>query len=50
MIVEVSVVDRASDNAVEYKVEDLTENEFEPIFFKDILDGIVEVVDKKVGE
>lgn len=25
---EVSVADRASDNAVEYKVEDLTENEF----------------------
>lgn len=48
--IEVSVADRASDSAVEYKVEDLTEDEFEPIFFKDILDGIVEVVDKKVGE
>lgn len=48
--IEVSAADRASDSAVEYKVEDLTENEFEPIFFKDILDGIVEVVDKKVGE
>jgi len=48
--VEVSIADRASDNAVEYKVENLTENEFEAIFFKDILDGIVDVVDKKVGE
>ncbi len=48
--IEVSVVDRASDNSVEYKVKDLTENEFEIIFFKDILDGIMEVVDKKVGE
>lgn len=48
--IEVSVAERASDNAVEYKVEDLTENEFEPIFFKDILDSIVEVVDKKVSE
>ncbi len=47
---EVSEADRASDDAVEYKVEDLMEDEFEPVFFKDILDGIVEVVDKKVGE
>lgn len=47
---EVSAADKASDNAVEYKIEDLTENEFEPIFFKDILGGIVEVADKKVGE
>ena len=46
----VSVADRDSDNAVEYKVEDLSGTEFEPIFFKDILDGIVEVVDKKVDE
>lgn len=48
--VEVSIADRASDDAVEYKVENLTENEFEAIFFKDILDRIVDVVDKKVGE
>ncbi len=47
---EVSIENKASDNAIEYKIEDLRENEFEAIFFKDILDGIVEVVDKKVGE
>ena len=47
---EVSIENKASDNAIEYKIEDLRENEFDAIFFKDILDGIVEVVDKKVGE
>ena len=47
---EVSIENKASDNEIEYKIEDLRENEFDAIFFKDILDGIVEVVDKKVGE
>ena len=47
---EVSIENKASDNAIEYKIEDLRENEFDAIFFKDILDGLVEVVDKKVGE
>ena len=44
------VRDRASDDAVEYKIEDLQENEFEIISFKDILSGVVNIVDKKVGE
>lgn len=48
--VEVVVGERASDDAVEYKIEDLQENEFEIISFKDILSGIVNIVDKKVGE
>ena len=48
--VEVKVEERASDVAVEYKIEELKENEFEVIAFKDILSGVVDVVDKKVGE
>lgn len=48
--VEVMVSDRASDDAVEYKIEDLQENEFEIISFKDILSSVVNIVDKKVGE
>ena len=48
--VEVVVEERASDDAVEYKIEDLKENEFEIISFKDILSGIVNIADKKVGE
>ena len=47
---EVSIVDKASDDAVEYKIEDLKENEFKAIFFKDILDGIINVADKKAGK
>lgn len=48
--VEVVVGERASDDAVEYKIEDLKENEFKIISFKDILSGVVNIVDKKVGE
>lgn len=48
--VEVVVGERASEDAVEYKIEDLKENEFEIISFKDILSGVVNIVDKKVGE
>ena len=48
--VEVVVGERASDDAVEYKIEDLKENEFEIISFKDILSGVVNILDKKVGE
>ena len=42
--------DRASDEAVEYKIENLEGNEFEAIFFKDILDRVIEVADRKAGE
>lgn len=31
--IEISATDKASDNAVEYKIEDLAENEFQVIFF-----------------
>lgn len=48
--VEVPVGDRASDSAVEYKIEDLKENEFEVISFEDVLGGILNVVDKEVGK
>ncbi len=48
--IEVVVRERASDDAVEYRIEDLKENEFEIISFKDILSGVVNLVDKKVGE
>lgn len=48
--IEVLPADRASDEAVEYKIENLVEDEFEVIFFKDILGRIVEAADKKVGE
>ncbi len=48
--VEVLMAERASDNSIEYKIENLMENEFEVIFIKDILDGIINVFDKKVGE
>lgn len=47
---EVLPQDKASDEAVEYKIENLAANEFEVIFFEDILEGIVEVADKEVGE
>lgn len=47
---EVMVEERASDDAVEYKIEDLKENEFEIISFRDILSGVVNIVDKKVGK
>lgn len=43
--VEVLAADKANDNAVEYKIENLMESEFEAIFFKDILNGIVNVFD-----
>lgn len=48
--VEVSAADKASDGAVEYKIEDLAENEFEVIFLRDILDGVVDIADRKAGE
>jgi hypothetical protein len=48
--IRVKEVDRSSDDAVEYRVEDLSVNEFETIAFKDLLDGILSIPDKKVGE
>ena len=48
--VKVLLQERASDDAVEYKIEDLREDEFEIILFKDILSGVVKIVDKKVGK
>lgn len=48
--IEVVVGERASDDAVEYKIEDLKAGEFEIISFKDILCGVINIADKKVGE
>lgn len=48
--IEVAVGERASDDAIEYKIEDLKENEFKIISFRDILSGVVNIVDKKVGK
>jgi len=47
---EVAVKDKASDTAVEYRVADLKEDEFEVIFFREILGGIINIADGKVGE
>lgn len=47
---EVVIRERASDDAVEYKIEDLKEDEFEIILFRDILNDVVNISDKKVGE
>lgn len=41
---------KASDASIEYKIEDLKDDEFETISFGDILSGIVNAVDKRVGE
>ncbi|WP_294378384.1 hypothetical protein [uncultured Clostridium sp.] len=48
--IEVKTNERASDKSVEYRIEDLKRNEFEIIFFKDILSGIVNISEKRVGE
>lgn len=48
--IEVVVGDKASDNAVEYKVENLKEDEFEIISFKDFLSNVINVAEKKAGE
>ena len=41
---------RLNGYSVEFVIENLEENEFEAIFVKDILSGIVAPADKKVGE
>lgn len=48
--IEVTAADRASDSAVEYRIEDMKPGEFEIVFAKDFLDGILKVVDKEAGE
>lgn len=48
--IEVITKERASDDAVEYKIEDLKVNEFRIISFKDVLSGIVNIADKEAGE
>lgn len=47
--IEVLPSDKASDTSVEYKVEDLKRDEFQIISFADVLGGIIQAVDKKVG-
>lgn len=46
---EVSLPERASDESVEYKVETLRREEFQIIFLADVLGGILDIPDKKVG-
>lgn len=48
--IEVITKERAGDDAVEYKIEDLKVNEFRIISFKDVLSGIVNIADKEAGE
>lgn len=48
--IEVITKERASDDAVEYKIEYLKVNEFRIISFKDVLSGIVNIADKEAGE
>lgn len=48
--IEVATEDKASDDSIEYRIEDLKEGEFDVIFFKDFLTNVIKVVDKKVGE
>lgn len=48
--IEVPMADKASDHSIEYRVEHLAGNEFEVIFFRDILAGIIDIADKKVRE
>lgn len=47
---EVPEADRASNHSVEYVIENLEESEFEIIFVKDMISGIVAPAEKKVGE
>lgn len=47
--IDVPLIDRASDFSVEYKIEDLKEDEFQLISFSDILGDTIHVIDKKVG-
>lgn len=46
---EVPTSDKASDDSVEYLIDDLRTDEFDAIFFQDILSGILEAVDREVG-
>jgi hypothetical protein len=48
--IEVAKSDRASDEAIEYKIVDLKEDEFEIISFKDFLGDVIAVPEKKVGD
>lgn len=47
--IEVPMPNRASDDAVEYLIDDLRTDEFDAIFFRNILSGILVAVDKEVG-
>lgn len=48
--IEVPIPDRASDDAVEYRIEELQADEFDIIFLRDILGGVLSVVDKEVDK
>jgi hypothetical protein len=39
---------RANNKSVEYRIEDLHPDEYQAIFFKDVLNGVINIVDKEV--
>lgn len=48
--IEVEKFQCASDTSVEYRIEKLEEGEFDAILLKDMLNGIIEAVDRKAGD
>ena len=48
--IEVPIKDRASDASVEYIIEDLKEDEFQIINFKNLLPDLMDIVDRRAGE
>lgn len=48
--IEVEKFQCASDNSVEYRIEKLEAGEFDAILIKDMLHGIIEVVERKAGD
>ncbi|MDE7325929.1 MAG: hypothetical protein K2N63_06615 [Lachnospiraceae bacterium] len=47
--IEVEKTAKANDSSIEYRIEDLTEDEFEKILFFDVIGDLVHVSDEKVG-
>lgn len=48
--IEVEISNRASDKSIEYKIEELKDGEYRVIQFDSFLSGVINVVDKKVGD
>lgn len=47
---EITLCDKASNDSIEYKIEELKGDEFQIINFKDLLNGIITIADKKAGD